>query len=762
MKKVLDKFKNKNGTYSPWLYRFLDFFPWIILIAAIFFTHYFWEAEKAHNNLEMEAKFNVLAHEKVDGFIKEATPLLYLLHDTQSLFQINHSPWNKSFTSYASALNLPEFYPAVHAMGFILKPESDNAAEKKSQTSTFQSGVYSPTENIDKEAYLNAYKNTYQREAMHRSRDTGEAIISHKTDLPNNIGNAYFMYLPIFQNGQTPDTISVRQKLLKGWVYLIVRPDVLSTYLAPNAKKGKEIIFTIYDEKKSNVEKNISNLIILNEDEIGDLITITPFNIYGSEWTAISQSTNYFDRQFELSFTNCAPFFGIFIAVLLIIVRGLINLRSRSMRLIMDMTDQLSTSEFRLKHALNSSKEGVWDWDIAENNLFLSPRFKEILGQDNKKFKGTFKEWERHLHPGDKRYVLSTLNHCTKTSNGEFDIECRIISKGKLVKWVRFRGAVASQSEEGNANRIIGTLVDITELHKKEERLNLASTVFETANEAVIVTNNQNQIIMANPSSTLITGYTKEEIIEKPITQYIGTESEEESLEDILSDLSANNRWQGEVICRRKSGELYVAWISASLVDDNQDAHGNKVILLSDISQRKATEERMRNLAHYDFLTGLPNRTLLSDRINQALLNARRRKGMLSIMFLDLDKFKPVNDQLGHHIGDLLLKELATRLKSCIRESDTAARLGGDEFVVLLSTIETAKNSLNIAEKIFEEIEKPFLLEKHTIHISVSIGIVIYPDDGTSAETLIANADKAMYKAKHAGGSKIVIFQLDD
>jgi diguanylate cyclase (GGDEF)-like protein len=210
--------------------------------------------------------------------------------------------------------------------------------------------------------------------------------------------------------------------------------------------------------------------------------------------------------------------------------------------------------------------------------------------------------------------------------------------------------------------------------------------------------------------------------------------------------------WQGEIWNRRKTGELYPEWLTITAVKDEAGAVSHYVGTMLDITDRKAAEDEVRHMAHYDVLTDLPNRTLLTDRLHQALAQARREKAKLALMFLDLDKFKPVNDQLGHAIGDLLLREVAYRLQACMkRESDTVARLGGDEFVILLAQMDDEQEAATAAEKIVLAISQPFDIEQHTINISTSIGIAIFPAHGMDVKALMKKADEAMYQAKDAG-----------
>jgi len=207
---------------------------------------------------------------------------------------------------------------------------------------------------------------------------------------------------------------------------------------------------------------------------------------------------------------------------------------------------------------------------------------------------------------------------------------------------------------------------------------------------------------------------------------------------------------------------VYLEWLSIKQVRNQHGQPTHYVAVFSDISVRKADEDRMRKLAHFDVLTGLANRTLFSDRLHQVIVKARRDNTKAALLFIDLDKFKPVNDDLGHHVGDLLLKAVASRLLDCVRrESDTVGRLGGDEFVVLLPEIETSNAAIAVAEKILGALNKTFEIGKqnHQIHISASIGIALYPDHGSDETLLLKSADAAMYRAKEGGCNQVQLAQ---
>jgi diguanylate cyclase (GGDEF)-like protein/PAS domain S-box-containing protein len=241
---------------------------------------------------------------------------------------------------------------------------------------------------------------------------------------------------------------------------------------------------------------------------------------------------------------------------------------------------------------------------------------------------------------------------------------------------------------------------DITERRSREEELLLAATVFETVDHAVVITDTDNNIITVNPAFTSITGYTREEVVGKNPHVLSSGKHAPEFYRDMWSTLTAEGSWHGEVWNRRKPGDVYVEQLSIHMVRNEQGNPTHHVGTFSDISERKAAEEHVLHLAHYDLLTDLPNRALIYDRLRQTLINAKRNKARVGLMFLDLDEFKPINDTYGHATGDLLLKDVAKRLLHCMRESDTVARIGGDEFVVLLPVIEGEQDVMVVADKI--------------------------------------------------------------
>lgn len=226
----------------------------------------------------------------------------------------------------------------------------------------------------------------------------------------------------------------------------------------------------------------------------------------------------------------------------------------------------------------------------------------------------------------------------------------------------------------------------------------------------------------------------------------------------LWSDLNAKGYWQGEIWNRRKNGEIYPEWISISLVYDDDGEVSHFIAIFSDISELKTTEAHIEFLANYDPLTQLPNRRLYVDRLDQAIKTASREKTQLAVLFFDLDHFKTINDSLGHSIGDQMLIEVGTRISQCMREIDSVSRLSGDEFAALITDVNDVNDVITVVTKIIEGIRKAFKINEYELHVTISIGISVYPDDGKSYEILLKNADTAMYCAKNSGRDNFEFF----
>ncbi|MEW9672638.1 EAL domain-containing protein [Ammoniphilus sp. 3BR4] len=306
----------------------------------------------------------------------------------------------------------------------------------------------------------------------------------------------------------------------------------------------------------------------------------------------------------------------------------------------------------------------------------------------------------------------------------------------------------AVRDETGIVTHYVAIFSDIMERKRTEEKLHLYSRVFENTSEGIIITDTKGKIQWVNPAFTRTTGYSPDEAMGKKPSMLSSNQHDAQFYIDMWTTIYEKGNWQGEIWNRRKNGEVYPEWLSINTVKDDNGNITNFMGVFSDITDRKKSEEHLKFLAHYDVLTELPNRFLFQDRLTQALLQAQRIGKKVAVMFLDLDRFKWINDTYGHDVGDQLLQSVAARLKKCVRKSDSVARRGGDEFTVLLSGIHQAKDAAKVAEKIGNALSQPFYIEDQEFFITTSIGISLYPSNGNDVETLIRNADSAMYCAK--------------
>ncbi|MCB1758635.1 MAG: EAL domain-containing protein [Gammaproteobacteria bacterium] len=286
---------------------------------------------------------------------------------------------------------------------------------------------------------------------------------------------------------------------------------------------------------------------------------------------------------------------------------------------------------------------------------------------------------------------------------------------------------------------------------RTESKLRLSATVFESSSEGVMITDPEQIIISVNKAFTEITGYSEIEVLGKTPKVLSSGRHDAEFYHRMWRSIRHQDRWKGEIWDRRKDGEIYPKWQSISAVRDVEGKLVNYVSVFSDITSIRQSQDQLYHLAHHDPLTDLPNRMLLNARLDQAINHAHRERNHIALMFLDLDRFKNINDTLGHPVGDELLKSLAQRLKSVVREDDTVARLGGDEMIVVLEGLEHPQLATKVAENLLGIFEQPFTLGEHEVYVSASIGISIYPRDGSDATTLLKNADAALYMAKKDG-----------
>jgi two-component system CheB/CheR fusion protein len=312
--------------------------------------------------------------------------------------------------------------------------------------------------------------------------------------------------------------------------------------------------------------------------------------------------------------------------------------------------------------------------------------------------------------------------------------------------------------KEGVISGICTQASDVSQKRHAEEQLRLAAKVFDRSGEAILITDPKGNIVTVNNSFTTVTGYTLPEVIGNNPSILSSGKHSKEFYADLWQHIAEHGSWQGEIYNKRKNGEIYPEWLTINSVLDEESNVLNYVAIFSDITAIKSSQRRIEFMATHDELTGIPNRSLLLDRLKHSLVQAKRQNHTLAIFFIDLDHFKNINDSLGHDVGDLLLKEATERLKNCIRDSDTLARLGGDEFVTLLVDVSLEKINA-IATRMVDSLAASFRIADTNLFVSGSIGISLFPNDGEDSVSLLKNADTAMYRSKENGRNQYQFFE---
>ncbi|TFW09312.1 EAL domain-containing protein, partial [Oxalobacteraceae bacterium OM1] len=410
--------------------------------------------------------------------------------------------------------------------------------------------------------------------------------------------------------------------------------------------------------------------------------------------------------------------------------------------------EQRRAVEQALAEAQSIAQMGSWSWDVSSRTLRWSAALYALFGLDPSSFAPTVRAARELVHPDDLPGLQAAIDRCL--AQGEpFRMEHRIVLPDSGLRIVEARG---KRVEEGDGARIVGTLQDITDAKQIENSLREAEEryrmVVELSPDAILV-QREGRFVFANRAACDLFGARSDDLLGESVFRYIHPDFHAIT-RDRMQQLERGEPIPAveEKIIRPDGTAIDVELNAASFSHESRPA---SLMILRDITERRRTLEQMAYLAHYDSLTGLPNRMLFLQRLEHALIVAERPGRSLEVLFLDLDRFKNINDTLGHAVGDRVLQETAQRLQAILRESDTVARLGGDEFVVLVENIDEPHRGGFIAEKILAAFAPPFLRDKEPLSISTSIGIASYPDDGTDADTLLKNADIAMYRAKESG-----------
>ncbi|MBA6348392.1 EAL domain-containing protein [Colwellia sp. BRX8-9] len=426
-----------------------------------------------------------------------------------------------------------------------------------------------------------------------------------------------------------------------------------------------------------------------------------------------------------------------------------INKRRKQRDALLAAHEQVVFRENRLQLALKGSNSDVWDWH-AQTNSFSANRFKHNVSLIENAYTFPIKVFINDIHPDDKATFLAAWQQFIDKAdvNVTFTFTYRLKGEHNEWRWYKDLGKIVEIDDNKKPIRVTGSYTNITQSKADEERAQYYGEAFRHTKDWVLIINQDFTKVTSNQAMRNIFGWEEEQPFNDSL---IGIDRKKiKYYSDVALSLGVNDHWRGEELVTSAAGDKYNVLVKINVgINSNDSLH--YIMVMTDITAQKLAESELRYMANYDHLTGLPNRSLLIERIDHAIELSARNKNILAIFFIDLDRFKQVNDTLGHDVGDRLLKVITQRLTKVFRQEDTLARLGGDEFVVLLESFSSVDKLSQIAQKIIDTIEQPITLQDTMVCIGSSIGISIYPEDGMDSAELLRNSDIAMYCAKQNG-----------
>jgi diguanylate cyclase (GGDEF)-like protein/PAS domain S-box-containing protein len=578
---------------------------------------------------------------------------------------------------------------------------------------------------------------------IHCKNGQTKTVLAAATPLePAHLGTHLIVLYDISEKSQRSDTLlesrNILQTIIETIPMRVFWKDLDSRYLGCNSAFARDADLASPNEIIGKLDSELSwhaHADLYRADDRAVMQTRTPRLAYDEPQTTPNGQTIWLRTSKTALYDNQSEVIGIL---------GVYD----------DITERKKIEKelWLTKTMLDSSKKAFYRLDASGNIQYVNDHACQALGYSREEL--------LNMHPWDFDPDFDASAWPAAWQKLKTDITVNFETRhrrrdGSLFNVDLIRNYISYNGEEF----CFSIAQDITERKRIETELNIAATAFESQ-EGMVITDASTVILKVNHSFTRITGFTSDDVVGHKMTILKSNVHDAAFYAGMWATVFKTGFWQGEIWNRRKNGDIYPEWLIITAVKNTYGQVSHYVGTINDITSRKAIEAEIQHMAHYDALTDLPNRILLTDRLHQALAQVRREKVKLGLMYLDLDKFKPVNDNLGHDIGDLLLKEVAHRLQKCMkRESDTVSRLGGDEFVILLARIGDDQEAADAANNVVNTLNLPFEIKQHTIHISSSVGIAIYPTHALDGETLMKLADNAMYQAKDAGGSCFRYYQ---
>ncbi|WP_133470586.1 EAL domain-containing protein [Paraglaciecola marina] len=419
----------------------------------------------------------------------------------------------------------------------------------------------------------------------------------------------------------------------------------------------------------------------------------------------------------------------------------------------------LSVSEERLALALWGSGEGMWEFSVSDSTILLVEESCEILSIEMSPIKLSLAEFISKIHEDDRANVNAYFKDFKMEASDLFEIEFRVFVSDNL-KWLKMKGRVTKQGDElSNDNLIVGTLMDISDQREAEKEIRLYAKAFDSSASAIVILDKTLVVLAVNEAFKETTGSNLSDVVGRIPDFIINHSHSSFDIKEFTHEIQNNGKWQNELIGMKKNGERFIKDISINAILDTNGAPTHYVCAFNDITHKKKSEKDLWTMANHDILTGLPNRGYFRKSLDSAIVKAKNEGESLALFFIDLDRFKQVNDTLGHESGDQLLRKVGATLVKLARKTDYAARLGGDEFAIIIENVANKVNVERIAMDLVKQFDKGLIVNDKDSGVGVSIGISLYPENAKTADELVHYADTAMYFSKTTGSNLFHFFE---
>ncbi len=433
---------------------------------------------------------------------------------------------------------------------------------------------------------------------------------------------------------------------------------------------------------------------------------------------------------------------------------------SQQVTLRKSISDALVKSQTRLSQAIEVSQLGLWDWDLAKGTVYQST-FHDAFKQRELTSIDFIANLKRVIHPHDYQLTKSALTQYLKGESDSYLVQYRINTEKEGWLWIEDCGKTVKVDADGSPLRMLGTRRNINSEKMRDEQVRLAKSVFDHTSEGVFVLDAGLRFISVNPAFQTITGYDKNELEGRIFLDLSSTPKKHQVFKQAQESLDKDDHWQAEFFEKKKDGNYFPAWVQINTIRNEMGTINYYAGLISDISVRKEADEKLKYLLNYDDLTGLANRSLFRDRLHNAVVKARQDNASFYLIIIDIDRFKQINDSLGHEVGDALLKEAAQRITTYTDKADTIARLASNEFAIIIEcdqndNIEDCASTQS--DLLLDSLSVPYFIHKNELFISCSIGISLLPENVQELNILLQQATIATQHAKYLGGNNIQFY----